>query len=574
MHLFELNNDALQHICDRLAGKDALNLSLVAKHLHPLAINRVVAMVTTTHPKALRAFHDYVLDSNRPRVQHVEGIDVQFMSFFADAECVTSVLDDSEDEIHYTYDNQPILLFIEILERAHRLRSLTMDPRLDLMMRSTHSGRFASALTSATLCQLRWAKLASVDNNIVELIGKTRWDLRVLSLDCSNRSSGNHARQGSTRILFHSLLQTLTNFPHLHTLEVINLNDTDWYIFKATAPSPLDSQRYIFPTIRRLYLGPGANLPALDLIGRCPRSVLVALQDGDGPAMDPGFGAGNAQISCVFPPWPSLYSLKADIIALHKACCERGLVKVQSVHHFEHSISLRSLAVDEDRNIRETLCMLRRLSPVWAQLHIEVAGVPMDFWTQIPGCAPRLRYLDLRTTKPPEKDLESNSIWLDNVPPALSYLPLVYLGIEIIDWNFRVEWDRTPTFRDKGDAAAMALPQQCARAIPTLRFFKLSHSLRDGSPCAEDEADEEVDRIEREELEPFKDYNHPASAGSWELEKSGRIGMPLQQVRLWRMEGEGDQRWTLWMIFLPCTGDFGAVRMAFANNFEVLSRSL
>ena len=121
----------------------------------------------------------------------------------------------------------------------------------------------------------------------------------------------------------------------------------------------------------------------------------------------------------------------------------------------------------------------------------------------------------------------------------------MYLGIEISE-NFRAFRARAKpglAFQDECDTAAMTLWQQCASSIPMLRFFKLSHSLRRGSPYAESEADEEVDRIEEEELKPFKDYDHPASAGSqWELVKSGRVGAALQQVRLWRITGERDQR--------------------------------
>ena len=61
MHLIDLDDDVLRHVCDHLLGLDALHLSLTAKRLYDLAIDRVGIAFGTRKRSTLLSFHASIL---------------------------------------------------------------------------------------------------------------------------------------------------------------------------------------------------------------------------------------------------------------------------------------------------------------------------------------------------------------------------------------------------------------------------------------------------------------------------------------------------------------------------------
>ena len=65
-------------------------------------------------------------------------------------------------------------------------------------------------------------------------------------------------------------------------------------------------------------------------------------------------------------------------------------------------------------DVARLLNVLRRVSPVRAQLWVEVGALPMTFWSRVPVIAPRLRYLELKISLGALK--EEYASWLVSRP--------------------------------------------------------------------------------------------------------------------------------------------------------------
>ncbi|KAI0749332.1 hypothetical protein C8Q80DRAFT_1119636 [Daedaleopsis nitida] len=537
MNLYSLNDDVLRHICDYLVGKHALNLSLVSRRAHDLAINRVVAVFVATDSKTLHAFHQYVLNDTHPRTQYIEGVELEYTTLYRDEESSQDLREPEEED--HAFDAKKVQLLIDLLDNACNLRTLILHFRADFMMESS---KLAAALTDNTLCHLQWVVLWSVNDAVVRLLAQTAWHLRVLDLSYSGGpiSSVGH-------ISFLTLLDAITNFPNLHALKITNLVDIDMVEFRTSLDHILQSYRY--PSIRQLSVACGESLFALCLVEHCPNVELVTFD-----IVRP-YGLNKErlnELSLSFAQWRPLHSLCGDVYELYETYCNAGLVELNVVSHFMTTRELRVVDPDgvHQQNVSMLQSVLRTLSPVWAQLSLEIGGAPLRFWRDVPACAPRLLYLDLKVSLPCLK--EEYATWLDSIPDALNALPLLYLGIHLRARIRFSEDDPNPTAREfdsemtrerevqlhaDHDASARMLPARCAKAIPTLRFFTLFHDFH-GRGFAEEERLEDVDV-----LRGWSDVPELLKRQAIETEWTDFIpweDIYTWEARLWRVAGEGE----------------------------------
>ncbi|KAI0749242.1 hypothetical protein C8Q80DRAFT_1119579 [Daedaleopsis nitida] len=545
---FELNDDVLRHIAHYLTGCNALNLALVSKRLHDLALNRVVETFVASSPDKLRAFHRYVLDNAHRRAHHIESLEIDYMAFYREEDMdVVGCVDNDDD---YQFDEGTVQLVIDLLEHVPNLRKLALHPRSDVLSRCGNFSKLAFALTSDALRRLQWVELNSLNNTVLRLLSQTRWDLRVLSLRHQERW------EDDDYLSYSALVDALATFPNLHTFKLCDFNIAEW---DPSSVLPQRTERRTFTKIHRLVLDYGDTALALDLINRCPNVKLLVLDlvQLNSTTMEELKPPGSHP----FPAWPPLHSLRSDVHELHEMLCSELLVDANPVLHLQtltKAYPADTGGEDEGGNAM-LLSLLTKLPPVWAQLWVEVGSAPMRLWKDVPERAPRLRYLDLKISIPALKEEYAN--WLDNVPDALSPLPLLYLGLHIHDMprrsfvfddasgayltdaNGDYVWDvtgeREEQFRADRDAAALTFPERCARAIPTLKFFALHHSFEHGGARSvlADERKEDVDLVrgaEHDRRPEGENHEYALIGGSW-------ADFYSREVRLWRIARVGDE---------------------------------
>lgn len=384
MHFLELNDDVLQLICNHLNGRHALSLALVSRRLHEFARIRIVAVFKTFGPRTLRAFHRYVLHGPRPLVHYIESIDLGCLSLYQDEDVEDAA---TLDDTNAPFDEAAVQLVIDLLQKTLNLRRLVLNPRGYILAQCHNFDDLAAALTSNALHRLQIVELSWVNSTIVEVLGRTHWDLRDLSI------SYQEGRGGPDRVSFRVLLDALANFPNLHSLDISMASFRDWQEYQFTTTRRTD---HCYPSIRRLYFSYMDALPALALIHRCPNAKLVTLD----PAGTRSAGKVRKIGSTMpFAMVPSLHSLSADIDVLYIASCmdPLPLVELSAVYHWRTPRLYRVVHADEEHEQQAAtlLYVLQKLCPVWVQLWLMTGDAPMGFWKEVPLRAPRLRYLDL-----------------------------------------------------------------------------------------------------------------------------------------------------------------------------------
>ncbi|KAI0749254.1 hypothetical protein C8Q80DRAFT_612879 [Daedaleopsis nitida] len=527
MHLSDLDNDVLRHICDYLFGNTALNFALVSKRFHVLAICRVVAYFAANTPMMLRTFHRYVLHAPRPLAQYIESINLGFLNLYPSDKSTEELIDMSE--YAHPFDNDAVQLLTGLLKEGHNLRKLVLYPCGYLLAQSSRFRSLAAALTSDTLRCLQEVELTKVDSTVVEVVRRTRWDLRELTLGFLSLRT-----DGLDGVSFQLLLDALSNFPRLHTLAVNSYTFKDWPEYLYTVPR---HPAQLYPSIRRLYFSYANTLPAMALVGRCPNAETVWLNPVSVTVANKLRTPGT--IPLPFATIPTLHRLCADVDVMYKACCKYPFVGFTAVHRW---ITPRrhSVAHPDGENRREVIALLsvlQVLSPVWAELSLVIGDAPMRFWREVPERAPRLRILDLTISISQLNQVYADN--LDNIPDAIKSLPLVYLGLRVYDlphrshvYDFNVhEYSRDDNgdyiydfpqevedeFRKTCDAAVVTFPEKCAQAIPTLMFIALSHTFSTGSGFVEDTwMEEDIDLLPYHERE-------------------------LRKKRMWRVSREGGE---------------------------------
>ncbi|KAI0749343.1 hypothetical protein C8Q80DRAFT_1269239 [Daedaleopsis nitida] len=303
-----------------------------------------------------------------------------------------------------------------------------------------------------------------------------------------------------TRVEFGMVSDSIVKlFPRLHTLKI----EMCFELAKRHAFADLpQGAEPAFPSVRRLFFWLGPFPPAVELVRRCPNVELVHLS----PDLI------YRDTLELLPPasWPPLRSLCCDLLSVHSACCATGVAELKPVTHLQvpHRFSVVDPEGEDKAEVTMLMCILRRTSPVWVQLPMEVGAAPMRFWSEVPHAAPRLRCLDMKLSLSDLK--EEYAGWLENVPDALCALPLVYLRVQLPPMP-----DRHPLLNDQWEdlrdadgeliynatlacahalwtgrkAAVKTLPRRCARAIPTLKFFALWDEDEDeGEPYGYTEA--------------------------------------------------------------------------------------
>ncbi|KAI0749204.1 hypothetical protein C8Q80DRAFT_1311242 [Daedaleopsis nitida] len=333
-----------------------------------------------------------------------------------------------------------------------------------------------------------------VSDNDVEIIGELGWNLHALSLEYAS------TEVLAETITYHVLIDTIARFPTLQSLCLRAFKPRD-------LPVPLSGNGHppikgTFPSIRRLFVSGSRTIAGLDLISRCPNVNILDLSD---------ITKEDILREYRFPTWPPLRSLRCSVRYMEEAYVN-NVVNVGSALHLQVDDVLSVVDViggngdvsgdgdeqedDNENDIPVLLSMLQRVSLMWAQVALFVGGTPMRFWKDIPSLAPRLRYLELKILL---KDMkEEYADWLENVPSAVSSLPLYYLKLYIQELRTsETLWSRSTSqfVRDSNGqyvhdttkegtlafafyaacvATAETLPERCACAIPTLKFFVLS----------------------------------------------------------------------------------------------------
>ncbi|KAI0706994.1 hypothetical protein C8Q76DRAFT_747578 [Earliella scabrosa] len=560
VNLVDLNDDVLRRICDYLSGKDALHFSLTAKRFHDLATTRVGVSLTAGYRRQFLSFlrsGTHPRAGLPPRVQHLERLVLKpgLYSMSASHRSDRDDLDRREDEFVTILG-----LLVELLSAAHNLRSLTLPGASAFLLRDRRLGAALSALP-----HLQHVTFGSVSDTAVKFVGETGWDLRTLDLnynspygDSPMRAADEHMR--TIPILHNALAQ----FRNLHTLKITHFKIGGWDLSHLAPTSPVP----VFPSVRRLFIPNNLPLFALDLVDRCPNVEIVDLDScHDGEDSD----LRNLRNT----PSPPLRSLRVDTLLPRPSGghAERLLARSTADHlQITTQILLPMTLTREDdarSEVRHLLWFVERTSPLYAQISVIVSPAPMGFWDRVAESAPRLRYLELEVSL---RDLDEEcASWVDNVPEALRPLPLVYLRLHIAqlpdrrDISYRADDDSVgePIWNVTEEAAramyharyvaVQALPERCARAIPTLRYFVLCddgptvkqrawHEEERGGQAPVSGDDGDVDSVllrmekaeELDQLDPCCSYWRRASTDRW---KSEAVAIP-QTWRVWREEGD------------------------------------
>ncbi|KAI0749224.1 hypothetical protein C8Q80DRAFT_1160740 [Daedaleopsis nitida] len=451
MQFLDLADDDLLYICDYLSGQYALDLSLTCKRLYSLAINRTAVTFTASTLDGLRAFHRSVLQGSPSRVQHVRSLYTPLTAETAEA-------------------------LVDLLQHTHNLARLSLQCG-DLRQSYYH----ILFPTLYTLRHLTHLEMDSVSDNDVKVIGESEgWDLRALYLDHAYHLPVDIGEM----ITYSVLIDTIAKYPHLYLLRIRVFEPRGF-----TIPLPGDGHTPIigtFPSIRRLFVSESWTIAGLDLISRCPNINMLDLSYMTGITQD-------ISRKYRFPMWPPLRSLRFSFREMEELCVN-DVVQVGSALHLRDDLALYVVDDDEDDS-PVLLSMLQRVAPVWVQVRLYVGGTPMRFWKDVPSLPSRLRYLELKIFLKYVK--EEYADWLENVPSAVSSLPLHYLKLYIQDLRTSQIWSLTTgEFARNSDgqyvhdttkrgalafafnaacvATAETLPERCAREIPTLKFFVLS----------------------------------------------------------------------------------------------------
>ena len=391
MQLIDLNTDVLLRISDHLSGTDALNFSLTAKALHDIAIHRVGVTLRADDHDVLRHYYHSVHCAVPRRTHFLESLSLEEKVFEnSDREIVPDSWSADDEDMHQPTGSEAaefpppqrsaIKILVDLLFGARNLSTLSLTAVHALM---SCNGQVAPAL--ASLPRLTHATLINVSDMVVQFVGETSWKLHTLDIDYNERYRGTVQPEESIRTA-PVLLNALAQFSNLHTLKVTGLlyDGDQGQAFSTATPSAAPR----FPSIRRLFVCVSQVLFALDLADRCPSAHVIdlsscTLQDYSELESRP------------FSSWPALRSLRAEIEAIHMACCSDRVLGLGVTDHLQLSDLVRVLD-EHEADVRHLLCILSKTSPVYAQLNVTVASEPIRFWPRVAECAPRLRYLELR----------------------------------------------------------------------------------------------------------------------------------------------------------------------------------
>ena len=391
MQLIDLNTDVLLRISDHLSGTDALNFSLTAKALHDIAIHRVGVTLRADDHDDLRHYYHSVHCAVPRRTHFLESLSLEEKVFEnSNREIVPDSWSADDEDMHQPTGSEAaefpppqrsaIKILVDLLFGARNLSTLSLTAVHALM---SCNGQVAPAL--ASLPRLTHATLINVSDMVVQFVGETSWKLHTLDIDYNERYRGTVQPEESIRTA-PVLLNALAQFSNLHTLKVTGLlyDGDQGQAFSTATPSAAPR----FPSIRRLFVCVSQVLFALDLADRCPSAHVIdlsscTLQDYSELESRP------------FSSWPALRSLRAEIEAIHMACCSDRVLGLGVADHLQLSDLVRVLD-EHEADVRHLLCILSKTSPVYAQLNVTVASEPIRFWPRVAECAPRLRYLELR----------------------------------------------------------------------------------------------------------------------------------------------------------------------------------
>lgn len=372
--LLDLNDDVLRQVCAQLFGRDAFNVSLASKRLHALAIPNVASVFRTWDLRKLRQFHRYVLHGTQRRVQYLKCL-ILYCDIYRFA---LHVADEDSDSHSRAADLQEAVdLTVDLLTNAHNLCRLSLDC-LHLLME--YDARVLPAL--AALRYLRRVDFDTVSDPTVAWVGKTGWNLHTLSLDYDDPEVVNRPHIQNHRCTLPILLDTIAQFPYLHTLKVGSCR------FSLSLSDIPNYDPPIFRSVRKLFLW-NATPRALDLVNLFPN---VSLVDFD---YDPLYDQEEFQPS-LGPRWPPIDSLILTSLDTVRCASQR----LNTARHIQigRDISVADPDGTDSRNIATLVDVLQKVSPVHAQLSVEVGTPPMRFWARVEAVAPRLRYLELKVS--------------------------------------------------------------------------------------------------------------------------------------------------------------------------------
>ncbi|KAI0707031.1 hypothetical protein C8Q76DRAFT_800399 [Earliella scabrosa] len=370
----------------------------------------------------------------------------------------------------------------------------------------------------AALRYLRRVDFDTVSDPTIAWVGKTGWNLHTLSLDYDDPEVVNRPHIQNHRCTLPILLDTIAQFPYLHTLKVRSCR------FSLSLSDIPNYDPPIFRSVQKLFLW-NATPRALDLVNLFPN---VSLVDFD---YDPLYDQEEFQPS-LGPRWPPIDSLILTSLDTVRCASQR----LNTARHIQigRDISVADPDGTDSRNIATLVDVLQKVSPVHAQLSVEVGTPPMRFWARVEAVAPRLRYLELKVSL---EDLKQEyASWLDNLPDSLRPLPLLYLrlhlpqlpiihivwdpetGNQLLDGIGRPVFNATQSFSrelyDKRVITAQTLPKRFADAIPTLKVI----ALADEGPTGITKDDGDGPGSEEDEGEPAEDSGGGTGDGETEAD--------------------------------------------------------
>ncbi|TBU44330.1 hypothetical protein BD309DRAFT_43941 [Dichomitus squalens] len=380
---------SLRHIADYLHGRTALSLSLTSKRVYDIAIPRVAAVIDCWSTGTLRALHHIMVRDNPLRARHIHNLVIResamtFEEFYG--------RDDEIFDGHDPKDLEPPVapLIYELLMNAPNIRRLTIE-RFAALRRS--DPRVVTAM--ASLPQLSRLELdgvpgdalanESVAGNVHRTSGR---DLVTLSLNCSSWWYDD---------AYPPLFRTISAFPRLVSLKLRHFSpDRSCRGPHHTETLPL------YPSIQQLFLEE-PSAAALDLVTLFPNLSVVGTSIHDRRrdiSDDRDHSWENREP--IDTPWAgTTWGALRSVILSSELVMHRARDVINQAFHLRVDCTF---AEDIDYSwtwpveLEPVLMILRKVSPVRAQLSVEVGVQPMRFWAGISEIAPRLRYLELKVT--------------------------------------------------------------------------------------------------------------------------------------------------------------------------------
>ncbi|KAH9847224.1 hypothetical protein C2E23DRAFT_524152 [Lenzites betulinus] len=467
MHLLDLPDDVLILICSHLHGRDALNVALTSKQLVDLALPRVAAVITCWKPSMLRKLHAYMVNGPAQRARHIQVLSIDTHTFggYDPEEANTS--DDGEqpgDDLYYAANFSQANIIGGLLMHAQNIQELCLERFQPCLRRDPRIG-----VALASMPRLTKLRLSTLGDYTLEVLRSCSFDLRHLTL--SYFIEEDYPLEGETRTL-PALLSTLALYRNLHIVKLWNFT-----------PHTCFSEDFIppqLPSITYLRLSESTP-PALNMVELCP-NLNTLIYSEDPQAFDFADELNLRHLSG--KPWPDLRRL---MLGEHDEIpsVRRRLARVEQLHIG----GVLSNSEADAPDVARFFALLRQTSPVELYLSVRVRHSPILFLSHIPPLAPRLRVLELKVSIPsPSLDYDG---WLDNIPQALSDLPIPCLrlffpqlgypavprffpaGLEYDDAEDKARGAEAREMERRRAAAMHALPQRIADAMPSLRYLAL-----------------------------------------------------------------------------------------------------